>query len=235
MALTAHQRFSVERVWRHVLMPHPKNPRTIDPKAQKRLKEKLQSVGLLDAIVWNRRTGFVLSGHQRLAILDRLEHYDPETRENDYELDVAVVDVDVRVELEMLAFFNNPSAQGTFDTELLAELNLEYGVGFEAMGFDQLDVDLLFAGDSRFAEAFADVPEVKKVKGTLQAIKEDRARMDDRLREENKADFYLVVVARDQAELDEVRRRLAVEHTAQFASAEALFAALDGYGGGRAP
>lgn len=233
MALSKHQRFEVGRVWRHDLVPHPKNPRVIEPKAQKRLKAKLREVGLLDTIVWNRRTGFVLSGHQRLAVLDRLERYDAATRANDYELDVASVDLAEADELSMLAFFNNPAAQGVFDLDALAEFNLELGVSFESMGFDALDVDLMFDGDARFSEMFADSRDVGEAKQALQEVRADRERMTDRLKEENKADYYLVVVAKDQAELDAVRARLAIEATAQFASAEAFFAAADGLGRGR--
>lgn len=233
MAVTKHQKFEVARVWRSQLQPHPKNPRVIEPKAQKRLKEKLQQVGLLDTIVWNKRTGFVLSGHQRLAILDKLERFDAAEKKNDYELDVAAVDIAEVDELAMLAFFNNPGAQGAFDLDALAELNLDMGVSFDSMGFDNLDVDLLFEGDARFSELFEDSRDVGEAKQALQEVKADRARMTDRLKEENKADFYLVVVAKDQAELDEVRARLAIEATAQFASADALFAAVDGLGRGR--
>lgn len=235
MAVTKHQKFETARVWRHEMAPHPRNPRVIEPKSQKRLKEKLQQVGLLDTVVWNRRTGFILSGHQRMAILDKLERYDHESRKNDYELDVAAVDIDDLAELEMLAFFNNPSAQGGFDLDMLADMNLELGVSFEGMGFDAIDVDIMFDGDARFSEIFKDSRDVGEAKQHLSEVKADRARMTDRLKEANSADFYVVVVARDQAELDVVRARLAVEATAQFVSADALFAVIDGFGAGSIP
>ena len=63
----------------------------------------------------------------------------------------------------MLAFLNNPASQGDFDTELLAALNLDFGIDFADMGFSKMDVDYLFDGDARFSELFVDDAEAKNV------------------------------------------------------------------------
>ena len=151
------------------ILPHPKNPRQIDAKAQKTLFNKMGEIGLLQPLIVNKRTGYLLGGHQRLAVMDKHEKY--KDGKNDYELDVALVDLPEKDELAMLVFLNNPSAQGTWQTDLLAEINLELGVSFDDMGFDRLDVDLLFDGDSRFSELFEDDPEVKETKASLDEIK----------------------------------------------------------------
>ena len=129
-------------VLRSQLKPHPKNPRIIDKDAKKRLKGKVRGVGLLENPIWNERTGYVVGGHQRLAIMDELEGYPGKAK--DYELMVNVVSLDDKTELEMLAFLNNPSAQGEFDVQAVADLVLADGVAFEDMGFSEFDVDCVF-------------------------------------------------------------------------------------------
>jgi hypothetical protein len=229
--LTKYQKFEAVRVWRHELAPHPRNPRQIAPEARRKLKKNIKAGGLLDTIIWNRATGFVVGGHQRLSILDELEKYDAATQENDYQIDVLAVSLAEADELAMLAFLNNPASQGDFDTDLLAALNLDFGVDFADMGFSKVDVDYLFDGDARFSELFVDESaEVKEAKGSLDKIKADRKEATDRFKEADKADFYFVVVARDQAEKDEVMKRIGVPNYEQFVSADAVLGVLPGDG-----
>lgn len=49
------------------LKPNPKNPRKITDKKLKALKKSLEEFGDLGGIVFNRRTGNLLGGHQRIA------------------------------------------------------------------------------------------------------------------------------------------------------------------------
>lgn len=100
----------------------------------------------------------------------------------------------------VLVFLNNPGAQGGWELDMLAEINLEAGVNFNSMGFDQLDVDLLFDGDSRFNEIFPDSIEVKETKATLEEIKSVRKENMEEMKERQKAGFYFVVVCRDEQE-----------------------------------
>lgn len=221
--LSKYQQFEMARMARTELREHPKNPRVLLPAQGKRLKGKMKQVGLLQPIIWNKRSGFLLGGHQRLGVLDALEKFDPATGAHDYLLDVAVVDLEERRELEMLVFLNNASAQGVWETDLLASINLDSGVDFGSMGFDRIDVDLLFDGDARFSELFVDeAPEAKEAKGTLEKIKADRKASTEALKDGNTADFYFVVVCKDQAEKDETMKRLGVPVYEQFVSADAV-------------
>lgn len=226
MEKTRYQRFTVETVRRSGIRPHPRNPRQIAAKAQRRLKGKIKEVGTIEPIIVNVRTGFVVGGHQRLGILDQLEGFDPETGANDYLLDVSLCDLDDKQELAMLAFLNNPSAQGMYDLDLLADLNLELGVSFEAMGFDQLDVDYLFDGDARFSEIFRDEPEVVETKERLDAVKAARADAVDGMAEKNSAEFYFVVVCSGPEEMAEIKGQLGVPTHEQFVSGDAVLGAL---------
>lgn len=226
--LTQYQKFEALRVWRHELAPHPKNPRTITPEARRKLKKNIKSGGLLDTVIWNRATGYVVGGHQRLSILDELERYDTTTQANDYQIDVLAVNLAEADELAMLAFLNNPGSQGEFDTDLLAALNLDFGVDFADMGFSKADVDYLFDGDARFSDMFVDDPaEVKETKGKLDEIKAHRKESTEKMKEAQSGDFYFVVVARDQAEKDEVMKRIGVPNYERFISADAVLGVLD--------
>jgi hypothetical protein len=154
--------------------------------------------------------------------------YEPETRANDYQIDVLAVNLAEADELAMLAFLNNPSSQGEFDTDLLAALNLDFGVDFADMGFSKADVDYLFDGDARFSDLFVDDPaEVKETKGKLNEIKAHRKESTEKMKEAQSGDFYFVVVARDQAEKDEVMKRIGVPNYERFISADAVLGVLD--------
>jgi hypothetical protein len=81
------QKFVSARIHRKQIKNAPYNPRQIDDHARKKLKENIKKKGLLDALVWNKRTGNLVSGHQRISILDDIAGTDK------YLLDVSVVDL----------------------------------------------------------------------------------------------------------------------------------------------
>ena len=224
MSISEHQKFEIRTFWRSQIKEHPKNPRTITESAKKKLKGKMQEVGLLQPLIVNERTGYLLGGHQRLASLDSLEKY--KDGKHDYEIDVAVVDLAEKQELEMLVFLNNPGAQGGWELETLAEINLEAGVGFSDMGFDKLDIDLLYDGDSRFNEIFPDPIEVKESKATLDEIKAVRKENMEDMKERQQAGFYAVIVCRDAEEKKDLMRRMNIAEYETYISSEAAFAAL---------
>ena len=188
-----YQRFETETVHRSLLKGAEYNPRVIRKAAKQKLAESLKDHGLVEPLVWNRRTGTLISGHQRLSILDALEGTD------DYELCVSVVDVDERTERILNVQLNNYSMQGEFDYDLLGDLAAESEITFSEMGFLETDAGLLFAADDRFAAMFEN-DDAAEEKGTLKAIKEDRAEMVGRLEEEQSAGFYFVVVCENQDE-----------------------------------
>lgn len=53
------------------LKPNPKNPRKITDKKLKALKKALEEFGDLGGIVFNRRSGRLVSGHQRIQVLPK--------------------------------------------------------------------------------------------------------------------------------------------------------------------
>ena len=51
------------------LKPSPFNPRTIDDASTKGLGTSIESFGDISGIVWNKSNGFLVTGHQRVAVL----------------------------------------------------------------------------------------------------------------------------------------------------------------------
>lgn len=136
------------------------NPRRLSDTAKKKLKANLKRIGLAGGIVWNETTGNLVSGHQRLSIIDEIEKYNPETHDNDYPIRVEVLQLSDKEEKEQNIFFNSTTAQGEFDNDLLAALIPE--IDYDLAGLDEADINVLIA----------DVP-VFDVADYNQAVKDD--------------------------------------------------------------
>lgn len=203
------------------------NPRMITENARKKLNKRIASVGLVMPLVVNRRTSNLVAGHQRLDILDK------QARGKEFDLDLAVIDVDPRTEKELNVFLNNPGGMGEWDLDKLAALNLDDAISFDEMGFDKYDVDMLFDGDSRFSDFFTDDEEVKKTGDALEKVKAARALSKERMKEQNDARFYFVVVCKDQAEKDVLMKKIGVPTFEQFVAGTYLNEQIGdgGYGG----
>ena len=133
----------------------PYNPRKITPEAAKLLKDNLKRVGLLGGIVWNRASGNIVSGHQKVAQMDAINRYDPDNPDTDYEFRVEVVDFDEKTEKEQNLFMNNRNAQGEYDDNMLR--NMLDGIDFSYAGFDDFDIQMLGLGDTNGpAETYSD-------------------------------------------------------------------------------
>lgn len=117
------------------------NPRKISPEARKKLKANLKRIGLLGGIIWNERTGNLVSGHQKVSIMDEVNHYDIDTHENDYIIRVEVANLSEKEEKEQNLFMNNRSAQGEYDDDMLRDMLND--IDFSFAGFDDFDIQLL--------------------------------------------------------------------------------------------
>lgn len=122
------------------------NPRIIDESNQKKLVKAIRENGLIEPLVWNKRTGVLVGGHQRLTAADKIY------RKKDYEVPVAIIDVDEKTEKKLNVQLNNPSMQGDWDLDELAKLSND--VSFEDMGFNKADIDFMFDGDVDFDGQF---------------------------------------------------------------------------------
>lgn len=212
---TRFQRGVVERLSRKTIQGAEYNPRTISAEARRRLRENIAKVGLLGpAVVVNRTTGRILSGHQRIAVLDTLEKRD------DYELDCTVVEMTEQEEREQNVFMNATGAQGDFDVSRLGTLLEEFGSwdAIDRAGFDRMTVvdtfadfalpDTVdpFASSGRSAAAQAAIAEVVGIAEqreaerpppahhSLDAIKAQKKTWREQHRAENDTEHYAVVV-----------------------------------------
>lgn len=193
--LTQYQKFEMETLDRTDIKTADYNPRTISSHAQKQLKDTIKGVGLLQPLIWNKRTGTLLSGHQRLASLDSLERYTPGGRKS-YALQVAVVDLDEKEERRMNVFLNNQSAMGEFDLDKLADLQVEFDISAADMGFSLDDIDVMFPEATAPIE-LGDTAEARQAKGILSDIKGERQAAKERLEEAQNIGYYFTVICPD--------------------------------------
>jgi len=116
--------------------PAKYNPRIdlkpADP-AYQMIKKSIETFGFVDPLVWNKRTGVLVGGHQRFKILKELGYT---------EIDCSVVDVDDGMEKAMNISLNKNS--GEWDDDLLSELLQEIAdipdFDMEAVGFSEEEI-----------------------------------------------------------------------------------------------
>lgn len=126
---------TTRRVRLDQLNPAPYNPRAISPASRDALAASLDRFGLVQPIVWNERTGNVVGGHQRLAILAErgLE-----------ETEVVVVDLDEEDEKALNVALNSPGLAGDFTAELqplLVEIREALPDLYDELDFERLVVE----------------------------------------------------------------------------------------------
>ena len=121
---------------------HEQNPRVISDENRKALKRGIKKFGMVGGIVVNKRTGYTLvSGHQRLSVMDELQKYNAETKDNDYPIRVDLIDVEEKEEKELLILLNNPSAQGEWNYDALRELIPD--IDYKDAGLTEQDLDII--------------------------------------------------------------------------------------------
>lgn len=218
--ISKFQKFEMMVVERHQILKAEYNPRTISKDAEKRLRRALATHGLVQPVVWNRRTGNLVGGHRRLEALDALE------RSQNYSLQVAVVDLNEREEKILNVQLNNPSMQGEWDMDKLTELALDGDVSPVEMGFSDGDIAVMFGGDERLDELMGDVEGVVEAKNTLREIKEHRAESMDKMQEAQGADFYFTVVCENEAQKKAILKALGVPDWEAFAPGKYIAGAL---------
>lgn len=162
------ERYEIMRIDRSQIKNAPYNPRTITESAAKKLRKSLKDFGALAPITWNRRTGNIVGGHQRIDAMDAL------LRSKEYELTVAAVDLEPAEEVKANIVLNNPAVQGEWDNEKLASIKMDFPeIDFASdLGFDKYDIDLLFAGTELEEDVFTAFEEQKPIKDELEKMRE---------------------------------------------------------------
>jgi DNA modification methylase len=128
----------IERIAIDKIRPAPYNPRVDlkpgDPEYEK-LARSIAEFDMVEPLVWNKRTGNLVGGHQRLKILKA---------KGEKEVEVSVVDMDPNREKALNIALNKIS--GDWDTVALDELLSELkGDGFDVSltGFDDKQLSAL--------------------------------------------------------------------------------------------
>ena len=135
------------------LIPAPYNPRrplVETSSAYRKLKTSLERFGLVEPLLWNRRTGHLVSGHQRLRILQASASTPGQKPDAEpLEVPVVVVDLPLPEEQALNIVLNNREAQGQWDWEQLqdnlASLLRETPDIARASGFDTGEIEKLLA------------------------------------------------------------------------------------------
>ena len=96
------------------------------------LEQCIEHFGMVLPVVWNKCTGNLVGGHQRLTVLEN---------KGITEVDVSVVDIDVTKEKALNIALNKIS--GNWDEEKLVELLDELGDRAEETGFTLPEIEML--------------------------------------------------------------------------------------------
>jgi ParB-like chromosome segregation protein Spo0J len=105
------------------LIPAPYNPRQSTAKQEKHLKESLEKFGLVEPIIFNKQTGYIVGGHFRVRELKKL---------GINEIECVIVDLNEADEKELNIRLN--ANTGSWDWDTLA--NDWDVVDLEAWGLD---------------------------------------------------------------------------------------------------
>lgn len=107
------------------LKPHPENAkeRRITPDAHSGLRACLTTFGEVQNIVWNKRSGCIVGGHERVEIL---------MSEGEVDVDVTVVDLEPDDETILRAALNNQAITGRF-TDVVGQVMEQLSESREAL------------------------------------------------------------------------------------------------------
>lgn len=114
------------------LKPAEYNPREISDRSFSGLGKSIDMFGVLVPIVWNKRSGNIVGGHQRYRHL---------VESGEKETDVVVVDIDDQDEAALNITLNNPYIRGEFTPDvmrLLALSEVQMGIKFAEIGLVDL-------------------------------------------------------------------------------------------------
>ena len=129
----------IRKVSVSLLKPHPDNPRiTLTPEdiEYQQIDKSIEINGYVLPLVWNKRSGYLASGHQRLPML---------IARGMEEIEVVVVDLDPQQERNLLIGLN--AITGRWDNQKLATMldNLVKMPNFNAelIGFTMPELSLI--------------------------------------------------------------------------------------------
>lgn len=146
------------------LKPAPYNPRQSTKKQEDQLKQSLEKFGMVEPIIFNKRSGYIVGGHFRVRELRKLGYK---------EIECVIVDLDEQDERELNVRLN--ANTGEFDWDILAnefDANDLNDWGLDVPVFDDFDeentmkeerfrIELEFNSKDELLDALAIVKDIK--------------------------------------------------------------------------
>ncbi len=127
----------IKKISVNKINPAPYNPRKDlkpDHKEYKHLVKSIDEFGYIDPLIWNKKTGNLVGGHQRLKIL---------LAKGSKEIEVSVVNLPLEKEKALNVALNKISGDWDRDklATLLDELCKSPGIDIEVTGFDLPEIE----------------------------------------------------------------------------------------------
>lgn len=234
------QKYTIKKIHRSEIKNAEYNPRYISLSNQNRLKKILKKHGLVMPLIVNEKTGNLVSGHKRLEIIDHVNK-----KHNDYEIEVAVINVDEKEEKEINIALNNPDAMGKYDFDKIQEILVTeqiepIDVGFDIITLEVNGVDLrteLTQQEQILQQDMQDISEQQEIKKVDEKMlrelnKKERNKMKDRDnagtgREFNKYDHNIIFVFQDNIEKRKAMNLLGYNEEEKFADGKQLLSLLE--------
>ena len=179
------------------LHPADYNPRKdLAPgdKQYEKLARSIETFGYVEPIVWNRTTGNIVGGHQRLTVL---------MNEGVTETGVSVVDLDETAEKQLNIAMNKVT--GEWDEVKLKELLDGLGDAAPETGFDLYEIEALENNVDALVDGDFLDSELKSIEETfnisLKFSAEDRDVLKEYIKDNGKEDLVAVIVQKIRGEI----------------------------------
>lgn len=208
---TRYESFNTQLVDRDQIKEARYNPRYIDPDAKGRLEDSLKG-GMLQPIVWNKRTGTLVGGHQRLSVLDQLHGQKP------FSVTCAVVDADEATEKLWNVRLNSQDMAGQFDyvrledlmrerrtDDAMADLSRDFGISEATLEVNGVAPDLYLPPEDN--EQVREILEDGEETQALKDVKKEHKKKD-RLKRDKEALRQVAFILPDKDWLVEARGAL---------------------------
>lgn len=145
------------------LTPAPYNPRQSTAKQEKQLKTSLEKFGVVEPIIFNKRTGYIVGGHFRVRELKKLGYK---------EIECVIVDLDEEDEKELNIRLN--ANTGEWDWDMLAnewdsEQLVEWGMDLPNTDYE-IEEEPEQKEKSTMTISFIDADELQKAHIEIQEI-----------------------------------------------------------------
>lgn len=228
------QTYKIIEIDRENIKSAPYNPRKISDKAMVKLKKSMNKYGLVQPIVYNIQTGNIVSGHQRVKILDDI------FKGENYKINVAMIDLPIEDEVKLNVLLNNENAMGKFDIDMLANIKIDFpDIDFETdLLFEKIDLDFMVSESPTAIQVFSENDTIKtksqtEIENDLNKIKNARTKFNQEAHEKNKKgddnayaeydNYLLTVVFGSNAEKEEFMHKICKEPKEKYIKSNILF------------